>query len=68
MDRKEFLKGVCGLGVCGCALNVLGPSVPVQAAEAPAEDQRLVFARYQLAKLLGFMATGAPVETSAPRL
>jgi hypothetical protein len=65
MDRKEFLKSVCGLGVCGCALNLLGAPIPLQAAEAPAEDQRLAFARYQLAKLLGFMATGAPAGTCA---
>lgn len=65
MDRKEFLKSVCGLGVCGCALNLLGAPVPLQAAEAPAEDQRLVFARYQLAKMLGFMAVGATAETCA---
>jgi hypothetical protein len=65
MDRKEFLKSVCGLGVCGCALNLLGPPDPVHAAETPAEDQRLVFARYQLAKMLGFMAAGAPAEACA---
>ncbi|MBI5836751.1 MAG: hypothetical protein HZB25_05880 [Candidatus Eisenbacteria bacterium] len=62
MDRKEFLKSVCGLGVCGCALNLLGAPGALHAAEAAAEDQRLVFARYQLAKLLGFMATDAPEE------
>jgi hypothetical protein len=66
MDRKEFLKSVCGLGVCGCTLNLLAAAGPVLAAETPAEtppeDQRLVFARYQLAKLLGFLATDAPAE------
>ncbi len=69
MDRKGFLKSVCGLGVCGCALNLVVPPGPVQAAETPAatpaEDQRLLFARYQLAKMLGFMAAGAPAETCA---
>jgi hypothetical protein len=69
VDRKEFLKNVCGLGVCGCALSLLGASVPAQAdetaAKAPAEDQRLLFARYQLAKMLGFMATGASAEACA---
>jgi len=69
MDRKEFLKSVCGLGACGCALNLLGAPLPLQAAEAPAqtpaEDQRLVFTRYQLAKMLGFMAAGTPAETCA---
>lgn len=63
MDRKEFLKGICGLGVCGCALNVLGTRPLLQAADPPAEDQRLRFARYQLAKMLGFLAADASPET-----
>ena len=65
MDRKEFLKSACGVGVCGCALSVLGAASPLVAAEAPAEDQRLAFARYQLAKLLGFMAECTPAESCA---
>jgi hypothetical protein len=56
MDRKEFLKSACGLGVCGCALNLLGTASPLRAAEPAAEDQRLAFARYQVSKLLGFMS------------
>jgi len=36
MDRKEFLKSVCGLGVCGCALNLIGAPAPARAADAPA--------------------------------
>ena len=59
MDRKEFLKGVCGLGVCGCALKFLDGTNPLYAAETSTEDQRLAFAQYQLAKMLGFMATDA---------
>jgi hypothetical protein len=65
VDRKEFLKSACGLGVCGCAVSLLGAASPLQAAEAPAEDRRLAFVRYQLAKLLGFMAADAPAETCA---
>ncbi len=65
MDRKEFLKTACGLGLCGCALNILGTTTPLLAAETPAEDQRLALVRYQLAKLLGFMAADAPAETCA---
>lgn len=49
MDRKEFLKTACGLGVCGCALNLFGMTAPLMAAETPAEDQRLKFVRYQVA-------------------
>lgn len=65
MDRKEFLKSACGLGVCGCAVGLLGAPVPSNAAEAAAEDQRLAFVRYQLAKLLGFLATDAPADACA---
>jgi hypothetical protein len=65
MDRKEFLKSACGVGLCGCALNLLGAASPLPAADAPAEDQRLAFARYQLAKLLGFMTAAAPAEACA---
>jgi len=65
MDRKEFLKSACGLGLCGCALSLFAAPLPARATEPPAEDERLVFARYQLAKLLGFMATDAPAEIRA---
>lgn len=69
MDRKEFLKSACGIGVCGCALNVFGAAALLQAAEPEAEpaaeDQRLFFVRYQLAQLLGFMVTDAPASACA---
>ena len=62
MDRKEFLKSACGLGACGCALSlVVSPETLAAAAPEP-PDQRLAFARYQIAKMTGFMAAG----TSAP--
>lgn len=63
MDRKDFLKSACALGVCGCALNLLGATSLLGAGkstdEPDAADQRLVFARYQLAKLIGHLAAGA---------
>lgn len=59
MDRKEFLKSACGLGVCGCAVNLIGAPEPVQAVETPAADPRLAFTRYQLANLVGFMGADA---------
>ena len=62
MDRKEFIKSACGMGVCGCALSLLGAATPLQAAEPSAEQQRLAFVRYQLSKLLGFMAAEVPAE------
>jgi hypothetical protein len=71
MDRKEFLKSACGLGVCACTMGLLGLPEPLQAGEPPAEDQRLAFVRYQLAKMVGFMATDRPprrlTRTATPR-
>jgi hypothetical protein len=65
MDRKEFLVSACGLGVCGCALNLLGAATPVQAAEPSAEEQKSRFVKYQLSKLIGFMAADVPAEAAA---
>jgi hypothetical protein len=65
MDRKEFLKKACWAGACGCALGYLRGPEPVTAAEPPVEDQRLLFTRYQIANLVGFMASGVPPDLSA---
>jgi hypothetical protein len=65
MDRKDFLRNICGLGACGCALSVIGVPDPLGAAETPTEDPRLAFARHQVATLLGFMAAGTPAEDCA---
>ncbi|HEY3383107.1 MAG TPA: hypothetical protein VGK32_15155 [Vicinamibacterales bacterium] len=70
MNRKEFLKSACGLGVCGCALNLIGAPGLLHAAggDKPATeppDQRLAFARYQIAKMAGFMAAGPAAEACA---
>lgn len=72
MDRKEFLKSGCALGVCGCTLSFLGApgadpaaDAPAPAVAAPPEDGRLVFARYQMAKMLGFLAADTPREICA---
>ena len=68
MNRKEFLKNACGLGVCGCVLSVLDPSEVLAAATAQAPDQRLAFARYQVAKMVGFMAADTNAPACAPIL
>jgi hypothetical protein len=65
VDRRDLLKNACGLGVCGCVLTVIGAPEPAQAAETAPPDQRLEFARYQLANLVGFMAGGATAEACA---
>ncbi len=60
MDRKEFLIKACGLGICGCAMSLASVPQPLAAQKSDEPDRRLVFARYQLAKMLGFMASDAP--------
>jgi hypothetical protein len=65
VDRKEFLKLACGLGVCGCAVSSLAAPGLLRAEEPAAPDQRLLFARYQLAKMVGFMATDKTAEACA---
>jgi predicted hydrocarbon binding protein len=65
MDRKEFLKRACGLGVCGCAASLLGLSTPLEAQTDGVQAQRLAFAQHQVAKMLGFMASDAPADTVA---
>ena len=56
MDRQEFLRTACGLGACGCALALLGAHGIEAAEPEDAPDQRLDFARYQVANLVRFMA------------
>lgn len=58
MDRRKFLQGACGIGICGCALHFLGAPEQLGAEEAAATDQRLAFARYQVANMVKFMAAG----------
>jgi hypothetical protein len=62
MNRKEFLKNACGLGVCGCVFGLRDLPEALAATTAQAPDQRLAFARYQVAKMVGFMAA----DTTAP--
>jgi hypothetical protein len=64
MDRKEFLS-VCGLGACGCAMSLLGPSDLVSAEEPAPADPRLLMARHQVAKMVGFMAAESKAEPYA---
>jgi predicted hydrocarbon binding protein len=72
MNRKEFLKAACGLAACGCA-RAARPALAATEAEAkpavPPEppDQRLAFARYQVAKLAGFLAE-APAAAGCAEL
>ena len=65
VDRKTFLRTVCGLGVCGCVAS-LDPPEALAAAPRQAPDQRLAFARYQVAKMAGFMAVGTTAPCRAP--
>jgi len=65
MDRKDFLKGACGLGICGCALNFLGKPKSLRAEDAAPADGKLAFARYQVANMVGFMAADATATACA---
>ena len=56
---------MCGLGVCGCAWSLLGAPEPLPAGATDAQDQRLALARYQLAKMIGFMAAAMTPEACA---
>ena len=46
-------------------MGLLGGAEPLLAEESAAPDQRLLFARYQVAKLVGFMGTGTTAEACA---
>jgi len=65
MDRRELLRNACGLGVCGCALGLLGVPGKAAADETAGADQRLAFARYQVAKLVGFVAGATTPDACA---
>ncbi|QQR75351.1 MAG: hypothetical protein IPJ17_07185 [Holophagales bacterium] len=65
MDRKEFLKSACGAGLCSCAFSWLGTPAAAVAAEPSADEQKLAFVRYQLAKMVGFLAAEVPPATCA---
>jgi hypothetical protein len=58
VDRKQFLKTVCSVGLCGCAARLVEPPGVAAAGQAEVPDQRLAFARYQVANLVRFMAAG----------
>lgn len=55
MDRRDFLVNACGLGVCGCTVGLLALPSAARAEDAAKPDQRLVFARYQVANLVRFL-------------
>ena len=64
MDRKEFIRH-CGLGVCGCVICLPEIAEPLRANDSEAPDQRLAFARYQLSKMVAFMAAEASTEAAS---
>jgi hypothetical protein len=65
MDRRELLKNACGLGVCGCALSVVDAPEALAATTAQVPDQRLAFARHQVATMVGLMAAGPAAPACA---
>ena len=65
MDRKQFLETMCRLGLCGCVATVVDPRNAPAAAQSDAPDQRLAFARYQVANLVRFMEAGPAAPACA---
>jgi hypothetical protein len=68
MDRKQFLKTVCGLGACGCVASLIEPPDALAAGQAATSDPRLAFARYQVANLARFMSDGSAAPACAEML
>lgn len=65
MDRKTFLKTVCGAGMCGCIAHMavgsasaapVATAVPATSTIADPPDQRLALVRHQMAKLATVMS------------
>jgi predicted hydrocarbon binding protein len=56
---------MCGLGACGCVASLVDPREALASATEQAPDQRLAFARYQIAKMTGFMAAGPTAPACA---
>jgi hypothetical protein len=65
VDRKRFLETVCGLGACSCVAGLAGPARLLAAEQAEAPDQRLAFARYQVAHMVRLMAAGPAAPACA---
>lgn len=65
MDRRSLLKSACGLGVCGCVLGLRNLPEASAATTSQVPDQRLAFARYQVAKMVGYMAADATAPACA---
>jgi hypothetical protein len=72
MNRKDFLKQTCGIGLCACTVASLFASATTptsatpEAASKPAtspEDRRLDFARQRYAKLLTVLSARVDEST-----
>lgn len=59
MERKDFLKTLCGLGACHCLADARSPGEEPAAPPKEAADPRLAFARYQFSNLVRFMGEGS---------
>lgn len=63
MDRKAFLKAMCGLGACRCIANARDPLDDPEPRPREATDPRLAFAQFQFANLVRFMGEGPAAAT-----
>jgi hypothetical protein len=65
VDRKAFLKVVCGVGACGCVASLIESPEALADGQAEAPDRRLAFARYQVANMVRLMAAGPAAPACA---
>jgi len=63
MDRKNFLKSACGLGICSCIGVGLLSSNKVLASENSETDWKEKFVKYRFAKLIGILDLTLDEET-----
>jgi predicted hydrocarbon binding protein len=63
MDRKDFFKSACGLGICSCVGVGLLSGGKVLATESIENDWKEKFVKYRYAKLIGILDSNLDEET-----
>jgi hypothetical protein len=64
MERKDFLKSACTLGICSCAcVSILSGTALASVEEKKEQDWRIGFMQKRFAKLLEGINTSVPQET-----
>ena len=63
MDRKNFLRSACGLGVCSCVGMGLIPAGKLNAANSQENDPKDKFVKNRFAKLIGILDSTLDEQT-----